>query len=325
MTWMITLWVSDVFTRTFHSLVLLIFYVLLYSGRRSVYAVIAVLVIFSMLFTPLWQGVKAASLFDELQAQRQEQEAQQEKARQDRQAVQDIFGANWDPTLDPLQSSAQDADTMAGLNQLRRLTSAETPLKRSAIGLMANNLEEGVEDVAESDTDEDGLTDDYELNFWDDTCPQNIQAPLVISNTLCVLNPWYFDTDGDGLTDNQELKLTTIPSQSDTDGDGITDLHEVEGFEFEGSASYFNNNNTWYSNPGDKDTDRDGKLDGVECYERVIRDDNPTAGICHDTDSDGVPDIFDSDDDGDGVPSIVDASPYQAVLTLNQLLWQGLI
>ncbi|MBN1148930.1 MAG: Ig-like domain repeat protein [Anaerolineales bacterium] len=280
--------------------ILFIGFVVVYSRKRYVYALIAVLVILSMLITPLWQGVKAASLFDELQAQRQEQEAQQEKARQDQEATQQLLGSDWNPAVNPLEASAaaQPALAQAAL--------------RSASGLLANNLEQGVEDASGSDTDEDGLTDDFEMDFWGDSCPQENYGPLVITNTACVLNPWYFDTDGDGLTDNQELKLNTISSEADSDGDGITDLHEVQGFEYEGAANYFNNNNNWYSNPGNKDTDHDGKLDGAECYERVIRDGNPTPGVCQDTDDDGVPDIFDSDDDGDGVPSAVDASPYYA-------------
>ena len=103
------------------------------------------------------------------------------------------------------------------------------------------------------------------------------------------------------------MKLNLLPGEFDSDGDGIPDQAEVEPFLFQSLD--------WYTNPMSKDTDRDGLLDGIECPERVPPSPTPATwggwipGVCHDTDGDGTPDVFDRDDDQDGVPSIVDASP----------------
>ncbi len=115
------------------------------------------------------------------------------------------------------------------------------------------------------------------------------------------------DDDGDGLTYAQESRLGTDPDESDTDADGITDNAEVAGFLY--------NNERWYSNPNSPDTNDDGQLDTLECWDKVV---DPDAGeispgdavACQDSDSDGTPDPSDRDDDGDGVPDAVDLSPY---------------
>ena len=65
---------------------------------------------------------------------------------------------------------------------------------------------DAVTDTAEvTDTDGDGLSDDYEINVY-------------------VTDPGLWDTDGDGLSDGDELLTTgTDPFLWDTDGDGVAD------------------------------------------------------------------------------------------------------
>ena len=59
--------------------------------------------------------------------------------------------------------------------------------------------------AAESDTDGDGISDDYEINVY-------------------ATDPGLWDTDGDGLSDGEELLTTgTDPFVWDTDGDGVSD------------------------------------------------------------------------------------------------------
>jgi hypothetical protein len=80
------------------------------------------------------------------------------------------------------------------------------------------------------DPDEDGLTNDQELQAGTD---QN--------------NP---DTDGDGLNDGDELRIyRTDPKKFDTDGDGLFDNDEIQ---------------TWKTNPNNADSDGDGYQDGAE-------------------------------------------------------------
>jgi len=137
-------------------------------------------------------------------------------------------------------------------------------------------------DSGDVDTDQDGLTDAYESQF-----------------DITILNPNKADTDDDGLNDNVELKLNLAPGLKDTDGDGIWDIDEVRPF--------YAGDRDWYLNPGERDTDYDGIIDGIECPERANGSSN---GVCRDTDGDGIPDAFDSDDDNDGVPTLYDESPY---------------
>ena len=67
-------------------------------------------------------------------------------------------------------------------------------------------------DDTDWDTDNDGLSDAYEL--------AQQQKGSAIS-------PRFWDTDNDGLTDAQELRLGTDPGVADTDNDGLSDGEEV--------------------------------------------------------------------------------------------------
>ncbi len=130
-------------------------------------------------------------------------------------------------------------------------------------------------DGAESDNDQDGLT--------------NLQEQAAGTN------PFAADTDGDGLGDAQELQLGTNVANADTDGDGLTDKQEVD-------ANY---------DPIDPDMDRDGLIDGWEATHGL----NPQSsagddGAAGDPDGDGLSNINEyqegtdprnSDTDGDGV------------------------
>ena len=60
---------------------------------------------------------------------------------------------------------------------------------------------------------------------------------------------------------------------------------------------------TWYANPLESDSNRDGVADTVEF-------DNDGNGSPDDTDSDNTPDLFDFDNDNDGVPDNKDSAPF---------------
>ena len=147
-------------------------------------------------------------------------------------------------------------------------------------------------------------------------------AALQIDDTACA-NPvendhdcdGNADDDGDGLTDRIEFeKLGTDWEDADSDGDFISDKAEALGFT--------QNGKTWYLNPVDFDSNRDGLSDGIECPNLVdvLQDgtmDTPYGSAsCPDLDGDGAPDIFDHDNDGDGVPDHIDTAPnYVGSLT----------
>ncbi len=127
------------------------------------------------------------------------------------------------------------------------------------------------------DTDADGISDLDELTIGTD--------------------PTKADTDGDGLTDFQETSLGTDPTNADSDGDGTSDGEEVKAFTLGGK--------TWFSDPLEMDSNKDGLTDLQERGPDVNNDDLPD-----DTDGDGIPDIWDTDNDNDGAPDRIDLSPF---------------
>jgi len=81
------------------------------------------------------------------------------------------------------------------------------------------------------DTDEDGLTDDGEVNIYS-------------------TDPNDSDSDDDGLSDYEEvITYSTDPNDSDSDDDGLSDYEEVI---------------TYSTDPNDSDSDDDGYTDGEE-------------------------------------------------------------
>ncbi|MBN1668562.1 MAG: thrombospondin type 3 repeat-containing protein, partial [Anaerolineales bacterium] len=250
--------------------------ILAFINRRSkkVYTLIVLVVIFSMVVTPLLESAKVYAFSQkqhQAEAQYQESLAQRRAAQE---AEAELYDSNWDPHQSPLAASAEILSEQAS-------AVFTAPDALSAAGL-SRPLASGNATSSGTDTDGDGLADE------DDPCPDNP------------------DCDGDGLTDLQELRLGADPKNKDTDGDLITDDIEVAGFWY--------NNQWWYSNPLKPDSNNDGLLDGLECPTQARPDQNslsPQGQICQDTDGDGVPDIFDRDNDGDGVPDPVDLSPFE--------------
>lgn len=88
-------------------------------------------------------------------------------------------------------------------------------------------------DPLKTDTDDDGLPDNWELDHGKDPA---------VSNGI--------DSDGDTLINSEELLHGTDPFDSDTDDDFLTDYQEIM---LEGT------------DPFDSDTDNDGYADGYEC------------------------------------------------------------
>jgi hypothetical protein len=107
------------------------------------------------------------------------------------------------------------------------------------------------------------------------------------------------DTDGDGLRDFVEERIGTSVVISDTDSDGLRDNVEVNGFSFGGQ--------TWYTNPDAADSNGDGQGDALEWGFNV---DGSRRGTPLDSDSDGLPDLFDPDNDNDGVPDNKDIAIF---------------
>ena len=108
------------------------------------------------------------------------------------------------------------------------------------------------------------------------------------------------DVDGDGLSDAAENCLGTSPYDRDSDGDGISDLVEITPLEFGGR--------TWYGDPLQPDTNRDGLSDGTEYPVS-----HGGTAASWDPDGDGTPNPWDPDNDNDGVADADDLSPFNTL------------
>ncbi|HZW04563.1 MAG TPA: hypothetical protein VFF68_11595, partial [Anaerolineaceae bacterium] len=249
-----------------------------FSNKKFIYAGVAGLVILSMLVTPIWNGEKTAVFAKDIQAQNASIEAEQQAARQEREAYAAAYSSDWDAHANPLDR----IETDAAASEPAAAGAVEQPVVfNSLFDEIETAQTAGESGEADVDSDGDGLTDAFESE-----------------SDISVLNPNDPDTDDDGLDDNIELLLNLFPGEKDTDSDGIWDNDEIRPF--------YAGDKDWYLNAEERDTDMDGQLDGAECSERS----NGTAGICRDTDSDHIPDAFDPDDDNDGIPTVYDESPY---------------
>ena len=122
--------------------------------------------------------------------------------------------------------------------------------------------------VPSGDSDNDGLPDAWEEQFFDNL----EQGPED-------------DPDNDGSTNMDEFELGTIPNDPDTDDDGLNDGVE------DGSGTFVNSMMTG-TNPKVADSDGDGLLDGVETNTGNFVSANNTGTNPHmaDTDEDMVSD-----------------------------------
>ena len=165
-----------------------------------------------------------------------------------------------------------------------------------------------------SDSDSDGLPDDYEVaNPCLDPLVPDANADLDgdgLTNQEefdLGTNPCVADTDNDGLNDGQEIIIGSNPLVADTDGDGLDDGQEQD--------PTADTDGDGLINILDPDSDNDGLPDGVEValgldpLDSDSDNDNSPDGI-EDTDGDGLPnfeevqegtDPGNPDTDGDGV------------------------
>ena len=269
---------------------------LLKSGRKGVQITISLLMIILFVFTPLWESHQNLVFARELEQKQAVQDDAKAENDAEKEAVASLYESDWNPAQDPRVSTSAEVASAAG--ERSRILPL---LNQWAVGSFAGFLRplaDEIGDDAEVDSDLDGLTDAYENEF-----------------DITVLDPNNPDTDGDGLSDGEESKLGTSPGEVDSDHDGIADFDEINYFYYRNANTPEEYTGEWYSNALDRDSDHDNLLDGVECEARVLDGGTTTAGICRDTDADGIPDIFDTDDDNDGVPTLVDLDPISGPLT----------
>jgi gliding motility-associated-like protein len=211
-------------------------------------------------------------------------------------------------------------------------------------------------DPFNADTDGDGVLDGTEVS--DGTNPLDLCDLILSHQTLNPSDEWNAaDCDEDGLTNKEEKELGTDPKNPDTDGDGVLDGRELTDntnpldlCDFTLSSQSVEPSSDWNnadcdydgakngieieygSNPLDKDTDKDGVIDGTEITDNTDVLDNCSLILEHqtemanvliwnqldcdndslpnggerreDSDNDGLLNFLDSDDDNDGIPTI---------------------
>lgn len=126
-----------------------------------------------------------------------------------------------------------------------------------------------------TDTDGDGISDAYEINY--------LSQGIILDAT----KP---DTDSDGLTDLEELEQETNPSLEDTDDDGLNDKDELNGWLVRLKYNSLVITKRVAPDPVNPDSDGDGLSDKEE------KDAQPPLNPeSRDTDGDGIPDPDDDD------------------------------
>jgi len=139
--------------------------------------------------------------------------------------------------------------------------------------------------VFPQDTDNDGLTNNIDLDADDDGIPDVVengygdanQDGLVDAFTDANNNGWNDSSEGTTLL-NSDSDLLPDYLDLDSDQDGIPDV--VEG--------------------GQNDLDMDGLVDNYNDINGNGWSDNTEGDVISDVDTDGIPDYLDSDSDGDG-------------------------
>ncbi|MCH1554514.1 MAG: hypothetical protein L7S45_07985, partial [Luminiphilus sp.] len=164
--------------------------------------------------------------------------------------------------LYPCGGSANDFEVQAGAWQTIEIPVNE--LVRGGLDLSAVNIGFGLNPLVEqsngviyqvdnvrwslrapnlSDSDRDGLTDQYEIDEG--------------------LDPFSADTDADGVSDPDELTRGTDPLNRDTDGDGATDGFDAFPLD---STEFSDADGDGVGDIADNDDDNDGIDDGADLF-----------------------------------------------------------
>ncbi len=153
---------------------------------------------------------------------------------------------------------------------------------------------DGIPDFHDLDSDNDGIPDALEANKG--VLPPNMNDNGQYPNAYMVAN----DLDGDGLANDVDIDFATgspLPTL-DTDGDGLLDFLDLDADD-DGLPDI--------SEVGGTDIDGDGKVDDLTDSDSdglpdvVDSDNGGTAFTIPDSDGDLVPDFADVDSDNDGV------------------------
>ena len=179
---------------------------------------------------------------------------------------------------------------------------------------------DGVGDNTDTDDDNDGLPDNYELVRGLDPLDATDANSDLDGDTYSNIIEYLFGSELNDANSTPSISLIGV----DSDGDGIPDVADVFPLD---AAEFIDTDGDGVGNHADTDDDNDAisdNLDGMPLDENETVDsdgdgvgDNTDAlpgdaTETLDTDSDGIGNNADTDDDGDGVADISDAFPLDA-------------
>ncbi len=213
------------------------------SQSKKVYAALVIVVIVSMVVTPLLQSHQVYA-FSQKQAARQ---AEYEQHQKDQEAVRElqehIYGSDWDPQRDPL------AGEQPNESAIRNTQYGIPPLASN--GTSSSNEDDDDDGVPNDDDpcddnpdcDGDGLTDLQETRLGTsltdkdsdvDQINDDVEVAGFNYNGMWYTDPANPDTNNDGLTDTVECPqlIEDGPSPADrcqdTDNDGTPDVFDPD-------------------------------------------------------------------------------------------------
>jgi len=251
------------------SLILLLaaFILFAYSrfGSRALYAIVTVLVISSMLVSPLIESNRVLAMSEKQQDKIAEVDQQKSEQLAQEQILSSLQASDFNPMLDPLADSSVNAQSIpANVSQPGALFDAASAQASQLQTTCANPVPGDTDCNGNPDNDGDGLTDEVEV-----------------------------------------LRLGTDPNLVDTDGDRISDKVEVQGFNIGGPQWYLDPLNYDSNLDGRSDFLECNNLvdiasDGTwpiaqlgSACENSDGDNTPDV-FDFDDDNDGVPDSLDS-------------------------------
>lgn len=268
-------------------IVLFLSLILPYRRTKAFNAALSFFVVISILTGPLLQGHQVQAFQEKVTAAQTTQTAEQAKNEQLATARDQLQQPHFNPHLSPSEQLPVNSKPYSVNSSQSPIPNPQSP--NLSISQFSNS--------STIDSDNDGLSDSDE-DLWH-TCAYSGAANYcdgVADST---------DSDSDGLRDGLEVyNLTTHPAYWDSDGDLITDTLEINGFSY--------NNQMWYLNPNEQDSNKDGLIDSLECTVWIAGSDYDPNAVCPDSDNDGTPDVWDDDNDNDGVLDATDISPFHA-------------
>lgn len=219
---------------------------------RRIYATSILVVILSLLGSPLLQARDVAAFFEGQQAQQMEQEQEQKQAERLRNLQEQLTTSTWDPHRDPLAS--------AGAQVAPQSQATLAPLVGAPAALV-QSLTVGSSAVLDpnTDTDGDGLSDIQELQLGTDPAISDSDSDQLldgieiqgfqVSGKAWYTNPLDPDSDSDGLMDAEECPTLAAPCRDldgdstpdifdrDSDNDGVPDRMDLSPFNVMGSVT----------------------------------------------------------------------------------------